>query len=132
MTKLTKEVCNKMWTAIETELAALFEKYGVAGEVTKCRLDREGGFANFNLQVGAVQGDGSAMTPERAAFLHYAPMHGIDTSWLGRDFKLNGDVVRLTGYNAKAKAYPFICEIVGSNRFYKLNATMLERYMKQG
>lgn len=131
---LTREVCNNLWPEIEAELGALFEKYGVAGRVTKCVLTREGAqesagrFATFTLQVSEVQEDGEVLTPERIAFARYAPMHGISLDWLDREFAINGEAVRLTGYNTAATAYPFICTIVGSDRAYKLDAAMLERY----
>jgi len=133
MSKLTKAVVRKLMSDMETELQTLFEKYGVAGEVKSAKIDGDGHYATFSLQVGVVQEDGEATTPERMAFLRYAPMHGIDVSWLGREFKLNGDTVVLTGYNTKAKSYPFICQIIGdvAGRFYKLNATQLEKYMNK-
>jgi len=91
----------------------------------------DGRYATFSLQVAVVRADGEATTLERMAFLRYAPMHGIDVSWLSREFKLNGDTVTLNGYSTKAKSYPFICQIVGdaAGRFYKLSATQLEKYM---
>lgn len=97
---LTREVCNNLWPEIEAELGALFERYGVSGKVTKCVLTREGAqesagrFATFTLQVSEVQDDGEVLTPERMAFAHYAPMHGISADWLDREFTVNGQLVR--------------------------------------
>jgi hypothetical protein len=117
---------------IEAELRDLLERHGLSGKVGSVKYDSNGRYAYFSLEVSVVDEGGEAVTPERTAFLRHAPLHGIDTSWLGREFQINGQTVRLTGYNTKAKSYPFICTIVGDDRGgYKLSAEQLERYMNR-
>ncbi len=129
MTKLTKDVCSELMTGMEAELAALFKKYGVTGEVKSAKVDSNGRYATFSLQVSAVQANGVASTPERTAYLQYAKLYGVEPDWLGREFKINEDTVVLDGVNRKAKKYPFVLSIVDDQqgRFYKLSAEQLKR-----
>ncbi|MCA9872117.1 MAG: hypothetical protein KC441_00620 [Anaerolineales bacterium] len=129
MTKLTRGVCSELMTGMEEELAALFNKHGVTGEVKSAKMDRNGRYATFSVQVSVLQANGVASTPERSAYLQNARLYGVEADWLGREFTINQDRVVLTGLNPKAKKYPFVLPIVDDprGRFYKLSTEQLRR-----
>jgi len=82
-------MCSQITREIEAELRGLMERHGLSVQVGKVRYDSNGRYAYFSLEVSVLDDGGLADTPERVAFLRYAPMHNIDTSWLGREFQIN-------------------------------------------
>ena len=77
-----------------------------AGRIT---FDRDGGNCVMKLEFAKVNDDGVAETPERKAYLEAASLkyNDLKPEWLEQYYRLDdGRILRVTGYNYKAKKYP--------------------------
>lgn len=83
----------------------------------------------FKVELSEVGKDGTAETPEVAAFRSMAELHGLNKDDLGREFEHNGRRFKVVGLNTKAKRYPVLCEHQGTGRTYKFGATTVRHLL---
>lgn len=86
---------------INKALAPLAEAYGI--NITAGGGKYGNTYATLKLQIGLLNAEGVAMTPEATAFQAYTSLHGLQAEDLGRSFSLKGKRFVIKGLNIRSR-----------------------------
>jgi len=127
--EITRATVKALREDCEAALQAVAEKHGlqirqkrsVSFRPDKCPVPCE-----FILVETTESGD--EITPEGQTFKTRAFQYGLEPEWLHQSFDLNGNRLKITGLNPRARKYPVMVED-SAGKSYKVPANTVKARM---
>lgn len=94
--------------AMQSKVDEVAKEYGLHIKVGNITFSSNN--ATIKLNVSTVSKDGQTNTRESNAYLHYAPLVGLKTDWLGKWFDNGLRKYKIVGYLPKSRKYPVLAE----------------------
>lgn len=117
-------VLTKLREEMNDALKGIAEKYGMTIDAGKATYGDT--YANFKVELALTKEDGTALTREATAFKMYAHLFGMKPDDLGKEFVWNGKRLKLTGYCASKRKFPFVAHCLTDGKEYGFT----EKFMK--
>ena len=83
------------------------------------------------LSCAVVDDNGVVQNKERAAYIAAASIHGLDPAWIDQFMDYEGKVLKITGWNTRARKMPILLEDKEGNT-YKGPVAMVRDHMTNG
>lgn len=118
MTQMTKKEIKGITEDIFEALKKIEEKHGVTikqkGNITYSSID-------FNLKLKVETSNEDALIAKaKEEFEHFARLYEFNPNGFRVPFTFENKEMRIVGYSASSRKYPFIAEVLGKDVRYKL------------
>ena len=121
MAKMTRALLKAMSADIDAALEAVGKKHGVKLDYKGARFGDT--YADLKIKASMVGSDGVVETKELSALKQFYP------ALVNKKVKIKGQEFKVTGYNSRAKKYPFqVSPVAGAGAGYKLTQAMITQF----
>lgn len=114
ITRFDKQNLKTMRSEINTALKAVFDKYGVSGQIENIRFDATSFRTKLNVSVGAGMTEADT---DRANFEKYCVLFGLKKEDFGKVFTSAGVAYTVCGINPKSRKYGLVGKSVRGTRY---------------
>lgn len=119
ITKFSPAICRELSDLMDSALAALGAKHGLAFRVRGGSYDSS--VWTSKVEVAVVDAEtGIAASKEAKAFADYQFSHGLPLEALNREFTFGSKKYILLGFNPKSPKFAFTARSVADDKIYRL------------
>lgn len=123
--RIDSATCRMLAREIDAALREIADRHGLAVQVGGGKY--ESGYYEPKVRLAVRDAQGTAATPEAAAFRQLAQFYGLKQDDLGRTFESNGRTYRLVGLKARSDKYPFLAADVVTGKAFKFTSDVVRR-----
>lgn len=122
--QIDRATCKDLRPKILAALKELGEELGVGFSLGNASYSPEN--ATFKLNIGVIAENGTAKTPEAAAFERMASTLGFKPEDLGKVFVSQGVAYKISGYKATRRKYPISATRVHDEKGFKFTVAQVK------
>ena len=129
--EFTNPVVRKIMDECEEALRPIAEKYGLTLDRKGRTYRRDSLPVMFQLLVTEHDEDGNTLSAAAKEFTKLAPLFGLETGDLGKEFRNRNETFRISGLSPRSRKYPVLAENVKTGKTYKFAAETVKNALKR-
>lgn len=127
---IDKTAANLLASKIEEALQDLAKEFGVDIKRGNGTFNELGTNFTLKLEISTLNESGEVITKERTDFLQLAPMFGLQSEDIDREFIHHNETYKVIGLKPRSRKAPILCQRVGTDKVFKFPETAVAKLLE--